>query len=330
MPGMMRVAVVTSHPIQNHAPWFRALAEAVDLEVLFCHRQTGGGQAAAGFGRAFDWDVPLLEGYRHGWLDNISAQPNVSSFRGCDTPGVAKALREGRFDACIVTGWYLKSYIQTVRACWRQNVPVLMRGDSHLGTPRTLLTTAAKYLPYRWMLGRIDAHLYVGQANRAYLRHYGVPDSHLFFVPHFVDNDRFDRAARRAREDGTAARFRATIGVPPDATVFLFAGKFLPDKRASDFIHALTGLRACGRLVHGLMIGAGPEDAALRLQADCTGRARGTSRDSATRARCPPPMRRPTASSCRRLTRRGVWWSTRAWRAACRRSRAMRSAASRI
>lgn len=267
MSRLTRLAVVTSHPIQYHAPWFRALSAVVDLEVFYCHRQDAAGQAAAGFGEAFDWDVPLLDGYRYHWLENVSLAPNVDGFSGCDTPGVSDAIRAGRFDACLVTGWYLKSYIQAIRACWQAGVPILMRGDSHLGTPRPLLTSAAKYLPYRWMLGRIDAHLYVGQANSAYLRHYGVADSQLFFVPHFVDNARFAAEAERARRDGSAAALRASMQIPVGATLFVFAGKLLPKKRAMDFIQAIAGLRASGRLVHGLIVGSGPEESALRQRA---------------------------------------------------------------
>ena len=62
---MHRLAIVASHPVQYQAPWFRALARVTDLTVFFCHRQDGAGQADAGFGVPFEWDVPLLNGYDH-------------------------------------------------------------------------------------------------------------------------------------------------------------------------------------------------------------------------------------------------------------------------
>lgn len=60
----MRLAVVVSHPIQYYVPWYRARARVSDLEVFFCHRQDAADQAAAGFGVEFEWDLPLLDGYR--------------------------------------------------------------------------------------------------------------------------------------------------------------------------------------------------------------------------------------------------------------------------
>ena len=61
---MIRLAIVTTHPIQYQVPWFRALAAnpSVDLTVFFAllpdARQQGDG-----FGVSFEWDIPLLEGY---------------------------------------------------------------------------------------------------------------------------------------------------------------------------------------------------------------------------------------------------------------------------
>jgi hypothetical protein len=55
LPSRPRVAVVTSHPMQYHAPWFRGLAGVFDLQVLYAHRPDAAAQARAGYGVAFDW-----------------------------------------------------------------------------------------------------------------------------------------------------------------------------------------------------------------------------------------------------------------------------------
>jgi glycosyltransferase involved in cell wall biosynthesis len=264
-----RLAIVASHPIQYQAPWFRALAGRIDLEVLYCHRQDAEGQAAAGFGQPFEWDVPLFDGYRYRWLRNVSNQPGVERFGGCDIPGMAPILRDGGFDACLANGWYLKGYLQAIRAAWRVGIPVLMRGDSHLKTARRPFVRAAKYLPYRWLLRRIDAHLYVGRANYEYLRHYGVVDRRLFSVPHFVDNDWFADGAARARASGAAAAIRGSAGAQPDDVIFLFAGKLIEKKRPGDFVRAIAAVRA-DVPVRGLVVGSGKmEDELRRLAADC-------------------------------------------------------------
>ena len=266
---MHRLAIVASHPIQYQAPWFRALARVTDLTVFFCHRQDGAGQADAGFGVRFEWDVPLLDGYDHRWLENRARRPDVSQFRGCDTPEIAPLLRDRSFDACIVCGWYLKSYLQAIRACRKARVALFLRGDSQLATPRSALVRAGKHLPYRWLLRRVDGHLYVGEANRQYLRHYGVAESQLFFVPHFVDNAFFGRIADEARETGAAAQIRESTGARAGSRLFVFAGKLIPKKRPADFLRALAAARATGADLRGLIVGSGPLGPDLeRLAAD--------------------------------------------------------------
>ena len=73
--ALVRIGLLASHPIQYHAPLFRELAQRCDLTVYFAHRQTPEGQAAAGFGLPFEWDIDLLSGYRHRFLHNNAKSP---------------------------------------------------------------------------------------------------------------------------------------------------------------------------------------------------------------------------------------------------------------
>lgn len=253
-----RLAVLATHPIQYYAPWFRYLAQQLDLEVLYAHKQDSAGQAAAGFGVSFDWDVPLLEGYRYRWLNNVSRNPGLRVFSGCDTPELFDLIRPENYDALLVLGRNRKSYIQGIQAAWRHRVPLLSRGDSHLMTRRSWGRRLLKFVPYRLLLPRIDAYLYVGARNRAYLRHYGVQDHQLFFCPHFVDNNFFAKGAEEARASGRALEIRQQFGIPADACVGLFVGKFLPKKRAGDFVAASLRAALSRPDYHALLVGEGP------------------------------------------------------------------------
>ena len=268
-----RLGILTSHPIQYYAPWFRHLAQRMDINVFYAHRQNGAGQAAAGFGVEFDWDIPLLEGYPYRWLANVARHPTIRTFNGLDTPELYDIVRKDRFDAFLIFGWNRKSCWQAVRACRKEQIPVLMRGDSHLGTTRSLAKTAIKYLPYRWLLPEIDAHLYVGKRNKDYLRHYGVREERLFFAPHFVDTDFFAGGAQQAKTSGKAAKLREEFGIPDDAFVFLFVGKLITKKRPFDFVSACQKVLASQGVpdIHGLIVG----DGALRESLEARARPQG-------------------------------------------------------
>lgn len=250
-----RIGFLVSHPIQYYTPIFRALAQRCDLTVFFAHRQSSAQQASAGFGVAFEWDTDLLSGYESRFLVNVSRAPSTDRFAGCDTPGIAEEIARGGFDAFVVPGWALRSYWQAVRACRRQGVPVLVRGDSHLGGPRSLPVRIAKALAFSQLLRRFDGFLYVGQKNREYLQHYGVPTERLFFSPHCIDNDVFAAASADARRKMGRGQFDSVRRL-------LFVGKLMPLKRPADLLHAAARLR--DRPVEVVFAGAGELEAELR------------------------------------------------------------------
>jgi glycosyltransferase involved in cell wall biosynthesis len=260
---MMRLAVLTSHPIQYYAPLFRALANAVDLHVFFAHRATAAEQASAGFGTPFTWDVDLTSGYAHSFLKNVARRPGTDRFLGCDTPDVGRHLREGRFQVLLVMGWHLKSYLQGVVAAKRLGIPVMVRGDSQLATPRSPLKKALKSLVYPPLLRFFDAALYVGQRSRAYYKRYGYPADRLFFSPHCVDTPWF---SARANAD-ERHRLRDQCGVAPETHLVLFAGKLVPFKRPADVIAAAARSRARGLRAEILVAGSGELEVDLKATA---------------------------------------------------------------
>ena len=260
----MRLAILTSHPIQYYAPLFREISGSVAVKVFFAHRATPTQQAAAGFGTSFEWDVDLLAGYEHEFLSNVSQNPGTQHFAGCDTPEIGTKLLSGRFDALLVTGWHLKSYWQGVWAAKRLRIPVIVRGDSHLDTPRSVVKRLVKCAAYPAMLRAFDAALYVGQRNLAYWRRYGYPNDRLFFSPHCVDSGFFrEKATPEAR-----GVIRMRFGIRESSPAALFAGKLVPFKRPMDLIRAAAGVRAEGLDLQVLIAGSGELQQTMQAEAD--------------------------------------------------------------
>jgi len=259
----MKIAALISHPVQYYAPIFRELAGGCHLHVFFGQKLTADQQGEAGFGKAFDWDIDLLSGYSHSFLANKSRKPGPDHFFGCDTPEIASCLREGAFDALVVAGWYLKSHIQAVIAAKRQGLPVLVRGDSHLETPRSVLKRHLKEIVNPTFLRLFDGALYVGEKSRAFYAHYRYPAHRLFHSPHCVDNDWFaTRSTMKAR-----AALRASCGVDDGAFVILFAGKLMSLKRPLDVVAAAARVRASGRNVEVMVAGSGALEDDMRQKA---------------------------------------------------------------
>ena len=251
MTRALRLGILATHPIQYFAPLYRELAAARDvrLTVYFAHRPSAKEQGI-GFGVPFHWDVDLTSGYDHRFLTNVSPRPDLQSYAGCDTPEIAGIIARERFDAFLVSGWNTRSYRQAMRACWRQGVPVMVRGDSQLTGPRNLLKSLLKRAVYPRFVRRFAACLAVGTRSAEYFAHYGA--RRIVSSPHFVDNAAFATQAETLRAE--RAELRGRWGIAEEAFVPLFAAKFIEKKRPADFVRAVA---AAGGGIHGLMVGDG-------------------------------------------------------------------------
>jgi glycosyltransferase involved in cell wall biosynthesis len=262
MAAKYNLAIVSPHPIQYHAPWFRGLAAHPDLDihVYFCHKATPKEQARAGFGVEFDWDIDLLAGYPHSFLQNVARPAGHGRFGGFDTPEIAAIIHEKQFDAVLVNGWNYKSAWQAIWAAWKNEVKVFVRGDSHLHFDRSRSLEFAKKLAYRRFVPRFGACLAPGTWAREYFEYYGAGKDRIFFVPHIVDLEFMKNEQRRLMP--MRAEFRRQWNLPQVGPVFLFVGKFTPTKCPLDFARAVqeAAKHECG--IAGLMVGDGPLRAA--------------------------------------------------------------------
>lgn len=225
----MRLAIVTTHPIQYNAPWFRLLAqqEGIELKVFYTWEES---QTIAkydpGFGRIVEWDIPLLDGYEYTFVKNVSANQGSHHFKGIDTPTLNKEIEQWGAQAVLVFGWAYKSHLACLRY-FKGKIPVLFRGDS------TMLDAAGgvKQLVKKVMLGyvyrHIDYALYVGTNNKQYFLAHGVKESQLVYVPHAIENERF--TDKTGEYEKGAEAWKTELGIS-DCFTLVFAGKLEPKK----------------------------------------------------------------------------------------------------
>jgi len=253
----VRLAILSSHPIQYNAPAFRRLAAEPGLDVKVFYEWPGTAAAIdSEFGRSVEWDIPLLEGYAYTILPNTARHPGTYSFFGIDNPGVVHAISEWRPDVLLVYGWSFASHVRVLRA-FHGHVPILFRGDSTLLDPMPALRRFGRKLVLKWVYRHVDVALFVGARNRDYYLEYGVPESHLVWAPHHVDNERFERDHDGKNEK--AHRWRESLNIKPSATVFLFAAKLTPGKAPDLMLDAFVRVResAPGLDAHLVVVGDG-------------------------------------------------------------------------
>lgn len=260
----MKLVYLASHPIQYHAPLFRALATRCTFEAWFAHRQDAQGQAAAGYATPFDWDVDVLSGFASRFLGNVAREPSVQRFAGCDVPDIGTLLAEARPDALVVGGWNLKVYWQARRAARRLGIPVHARSDSQRMPGDGLPRRVARQLVHRVLLRGFDGFLVAGARSADYLRDLGIPAARIAVVPHTIDVARF--AAARARREAVRAALDAGA-----RRVLLFVGRLVPMKRVERLVAAMQGRDPAREVLW--IVGDGPLRAPLEAQAAATGAA---------------------------------------------------------
>ena len=235
-----KLAVLGSHPIQYQAPLFRVLAQkpAIDLHVFFCRRIGWERYQDPGFGVTFSWDIPLLEGYKHTFLRNISPYANSSRFFGAVNPGIVAAMLRGKYDAIWINGWALATNWIAWAGVSALHVPILLRSETNgLAEPRGL-RRGVKRMVLQTFFSRVAGFLAIGTNNENYYKSYGVPQERIFLTPYSVDNAFFMERARGLA--GQKRGLREKEGIPPDLPIILFCGKFQEKKRPLDLLKAFS------------------------------------------------------------------------------------------
>ncbi len=260
------LAILTTHPIQYQVPIWRGLAARGDVpfKVYYLSDQGLRARFDPGFGRALAWDIDLLSGYPHEFIDAHTGQHQDRFTWLRLKPGFGARLRAEGVTVLWINGWQVLAYWQAVREARRHGIAVWLRGESNLRSNRGGLKQSLKWLLLRRLLDRVDRFLTIGSANRAFYLRLGYRADRMHSAPYCVDNARF--AAQAAVARSKRADLRAGWSIPADAFCFLSVGKFIPKKRPLDLLEAVRRLQRQrpSRRLHILWIGSGELGPLLR------------------------------------------------------------------
>ncbi|MCD6661281.1 MAG: glycosyltransferase family 4 protein [Lentimicrobium sp.] len=237
----IKLAIVSSHPIQYNAPMFRLLAKSsvVEPRIFYTWSQSNQTLFDKDFGREIKWDIPLLDGYDYEFTENISANPGPGSYKGIDCPGLNKSIKKWGADALLVFGWNYKAHLGAMRH-FKGKIPVYFRGDSTLLDETGGWKQQLRRLVLKWVYHYADGAFYVGQNNKQYFLKHGFKEHQLTFAPHAIDIERFSTAVNE--DKNIAENFRKDLGIQADDQVMLFVGKFEPKKNPLLLLDAFISL----------------------------------------------------------------------------------------
>jgi glycosyltransferase involved in cell wall biosynthesis len=239
MRFMSSLAIISTHPIQYYAPLFRLLAKRLDRVKVFYEKIPDATAQGHGYNQ---WDVDLLSGYGYS-----SGNDGLRE--------LLHGLERKEYDAVLLNGWQTPFMWRSYFHALETSAPLMVRGDSHLRTPRSVLKQWVKEPLYRAFLSKFDACLAVGALSAEYFRYYGVSEHRIIASPHCIDNGWFSERAELMRSKRN--ELRKEMGFSEEEIIFLFVGRLSQMKRVEDFLRAFTLCRKENPRIRGLIIGDG-------------------------------------------------------------------------
>ena len=255
---MKKIAIIATHPIQYYAPVFKLLSKNIQVKVFYTSGDQTANKYDHGFKQNITWDIPLTDGYDYEFLENVAIDKGTHHFKGIINPNAIDQINTFKPDAILIYGWANKSHLKIMRY-FKGKVPVYFRGDSTLLDQQPGLKNIIRSIFLRWIYKHIDTAFYVGSANKAYFKKYGLKEKQLVFAPHAIDNTRF-AINRKAETD----QLRKELNIREEDTLVLFAGKLEPKKNPELLLTAFMQINAPH--IHLLFVGNGVLEEQLKLK----------------------------------------------------------------
>jgi len=255
----VRLAWLATHPIQYQAPLLRALARTpgLDLTAIFFSDFSTHSYVDREFGRTVEWDVPLLDGYRHVFLPGTGNRETGIAFLRPRISGLKQLMTRQHFDAVLVQGWIHYGYVMAAWLAHHGGVKVLLRCEAtdHV-TSSTGIKRVAREMLVRFLLAQVDQFVAIGTRNRSFYLSRGIAPDRIGQMPYCVDNNYFQAQARAADK----IRLRTELGLD-GRPVILFASKLIARKHGDDLLRAYGHLD--GPKPYLLFVGDGEQRAEL-------------------------------------------------------------------
>lgn len=260
------LVVLETHPVQYHAPVYRAAAASIPLAVVYGSDFSVAGYTDREFGANFAWDTDLTTGYDAHFLSR-TADGGAATYDAVTADGLAPLL--ARLDpAAVMTLGYSSAFDRaSIRAAGRTGRPILFRGETtDHARRRGWVRRAVRDAMLRRFYRRCSRLLYVGRRSRDHYARLGVPDDRLTFSPYCVDARPFQPGEPDRNRLRPATR--RELGLADDAIALLFSGKLVVRKGVDLLPEAVRLLpEELRRRVVLLFLGDG--ELRPQLEADC-------------------------------------------------------------
>ena len=262
-----RILIITTHPVQYHAPLFEFLAGygEYDLKVFYTSGKEDGASFDIGFGKKRSWNIDLLKGYKYEFLNNCAFDTKLTSFFSIVNPGIIKKTAAYNPTLIIIFGWNYYSHFRMMLH-YKGKIPVVFRGDSTSidDSKANSFKVLLRYTMLKCVYRYVDYVLSPGSASDAYFIKSGVTENQIIRSPHAVDNFRFAEFSMHEYDGLNLLKDR--LHIDPQNLVFLFAGKFIDKKNPLLLIQSFNKVAIRHKNARLVIVGDGLLESEIKKQ----------------------------------------------------------------
>jgi glycosyltransferase involved in cell wall biosynthesis len=184
-----------------------------------------------------DWNYKLLSTFPPRFLGAFGFIPRIC-------PMMALDLWKIRPDLVIIYGYTFtfSTYLLTIIASALMKKPFILCGEPNIADEKTgsRLKRFLRNLILTPCVKGSAAVLALGDASKAYWRHYGAEDKKVFLAVHAVENDFFSKGALKAR--ASREEIKIALGLQ-GKTVILYVGQLIKRKGVEYLLRAFARLK---------------------------------------------------------------------------------------
>jgi glycosyltransferase involved in cell wall biosynthesis len=254
MKSKIKIAIVSSHPIQHLCPQYVSFShnDHVECKVFFGSALGLRKYMDPNFGQEVHWNNLKLDQFNHHFLNGDKIiQPD----KNLDADTLEKELESYQPDVVFTYGYFQKLQRRTYRWAMQNNIPLVYISDSELRRRTNRFKQFGKSLYLRKYFSSISYFLTMGNANEEYYRKHGVPDHKIVRMHYPIDFDLYKQSYERKK--WLRESLRSQYRIASNETVLSVVGKLVPWKNQDHIIEALILLEKKNVQAHLFILGSG-------------------------------------------------------------------------
>ncbi|MCM2353312.1 MAG: glycosyltransferase family 4 protein [Pseudobdellovibrio sp.] len=250
----IRLAWLSTHPIQYQAPLLKLIAEnpEIDLKALFFSDFSSREFIDPEFGKKIQWDTPLLNGYKYEFLKGNGDKTTAVSFLNPRVTNLSEKLNKDNFDAVLIQGWQNLYMVKAAIIAKMKGLKVLLRCEAtDYVDASTGLKRMIRELVIKILFSVTDHFMAIGSNNREFYLKRGVPAEKIGSMPYCVDNYFFQNNSANVDINETKKKYNLDTTTP----VLIYSGKLIKRKYADLLVNAYANIK--GEKPYLLIVGDG-------------------------------------------------------------------------